>query len=84
MKKAIMIIGAVFTISLIQFASYKTSLYTMQGIINDGIITLKNGYTHVTNGTYKDGQLVTVTLRNVGDDMNLENDTIEKIVVDNQ
>ena len=84
MRKFLIGLGLVVTISLIQYGTYKTSLYTMQGIVNDGIVTLENGHCHYILETYKDGQIVNITLRNVGNDMNLENDTIEKIVVDKQ
>ena len=82
MKKVIMIIVTVFTISLIQFGSYKASLYNMQGVIHGDTVTLENGHIHAIKGMYKDGQAVMVILRNVGNDENLENDTIQKIVVD--
>lgn len=84
MKKFLFGLGLVFVIALFQFGSYRTSLYTMQGTVDNRTVILENGHMYDINGIYKDGQNVTVTLRNVGNDINLKNDTIEKIVVDNQ
>ena len=83
MKKKFLVLVGVLAIGLsFQFASFKTSLYTMQGIVNGGTITLENGQIYVLDSTYKDGQAI-ATLRNVGNDSILENDIIQKIVVDN-
>lgn len=83
MKKKFLVLVGVLAIGLsFQFASFKTSLYTMQGVVSNGTITLENGQIYVLDSTYEDGR-ATVILRNVGNDENLENDTIQKIVVDN-